>query len=140
MTPSHPRLKALGNQLIDIHIRLREQLADLREGVIRPRDLRTHCLAFCSAVREHHTDEDTGTFVALAAEFPELKPVLKVLERDHGQVAEILRSIEDLFTLEDADPAVVQGELDTLAALLETHFVYEEKKLFSALNSLGSGR
>jgi hypothetical protein len=29
-------------------------------------------------------------------------------------------------------------ELDTLAALLESHFGYEEKKLVAALNSLGA--
>jgi hypothetical protein len=37
----------------------------------------------------------------------------------------------------DAD--VAARELDTLAALLETHLVYEEKKLVAALNSLRPG-
>lgn len=29
-----------------------------------------------------------------------------------------------------------RGELDTLAALIETHFTYEEKRLVGALNEL----
>ncbi|MFV2111030.1 hypothetical protein ACFHW0_01660 [Micromonospora sp. LOL_025] len=33
----------------------------------------------------------------------------------------------------------MRAELDTLAALLETHFVYEEKKLVGALNALTAG-
>jgi hypothetical protein len=34
------------------------------------------------------------------------------------------------------DPVGVRTELDSLAALLESHFGYEEKKLVAALNAL----
>ncbi|WP_176737986.1 hypothetical protein [Micromonospora inyonensis] len=34
------------------------------------------------------------------------------------------------------DPAAVRAELDGLAAVLESHFTYEEKKLVAALNAL----
>jgi hypothetical protein len=64
-TPIEPdgRIAALGNQLIDIHLSLREELARLREDAgawldgraERPRELLAHCLAFCSAVSRHHT-------------------------------------------------------------------------------------
>lgn len=37
-----------------------------------------------------------------------------------------------------ADPIRVRTELDSLAALLESHFGYEEKKLVAALNALGA--
>jgi hypothetical protein len=54
--------------------------------------------------------------------------VLAELSRDHRQIAEILDRLKDVSTM--------GVELDTLAALLETHLVYEEKKLVAALNKL----
>ncbi|MFJ2030705.1 hemerythrin domain-containing protein [Streptosporangium sp. NPDC087985] len=151
--PTEPdgRLTAFGNQLIEVHIWLREELTLLRENVDsyldgrgeRPRELRAHCLTFCSALSRHHTGEDNGVFPALAGHFPELRPVLQELERDHHVVTGILRSLEELLAgLEtDPDPAEarrVRAELDGLAALLESHFVYEEKQLVAALNSLSA--
>ena len=60
-------------------------------------------------------------------------------------VAGILRRLEELLgglgAEADPDPAEAQrvrAELDGLAALLESHFVYEEKKLVSALNTLSA--
>ena len=57
--------------------------------------------------------------------------------------AEILRRLQKLLggLGAQADPAGAQrvrGELDGLAALLESHFVYKEKRLVSALNSLSA--
>jgi hypothetical protein len=138
------RLRAFGNQLIEVHLWLREELAALREdaarlgGGARPRELRAHCLAFCSAVTRHHTGEDGGAFPELAERFPELRPVLDELRRDHLLVEDALRSLETLLDDPErqADPVTVQREIDSLAALMETHFVYEEKRLVSALNAL----
>lgn len=127
------RLVALGNQLVGIHIRLREQLAALREsqgpnqGQEPPRDLADHCAGFCEALTRHHEGEDTGAFVQLEAGFPELAPVLDELRRDHALIADALRRLRT---------AATRQELDTLAALLETHFTYEERKLVAALNKL----
>src|SRR5262249_11315269 len=87
---SSSRLAAFGTQLIEVHDWLRAELARLRSG-IGTRDLRAHCLTFCSAVTRHHTGEDSGAFVTLAADFPALRPVLAELVRDHEQVAEMLR-------------------------------------------------
>jgi hypothetical protein len=116
-----PRLAALGNQLIEVHLELREQLRSLRGS------LPAHCLAFCAAVHGHHTAEDTSVFPRLAREHPELAPVLAELERDHQQIAEILRRLA-------AGPS--PDELAGLEALLESHFTYEERKLVAALNAL----
>ncbi|WP_238450008.1 hemerythrin domain-containing protein [Micromonospora sp. 4G55] len=135
------RLTALGNQLIEIHLWLREELAALRAGLdspTGPRDLRAHCLTFCSALTRHHTGEDGGAFRVLAEQAPQLRPVLDELAADHEVVAAVLRRVEELA----ADPAGVAGvraELDGLSALLESHFVYEEKKLVAALNAVRSG-
>ncbi|NUR31988.1 MAG: hemerythrin domain-containing protein [Catenulispora sp.] len=122
------RFAALGNQLIDIHIRLREQLAGLRAG---RGDLQVHCLAFCTAVTRHHTAEDADVFTTLAAEYPELSPVLAELRADHEIISAALVRLR-------ADPS--PQELDTLAALLETHFTYEERKIVGALNRLTSDK
>ncbi|MFE1346824.1 hemerythrin domain-containing protein [Streptomyces sp. NPDC058757] len=147
------RLAAFGNQLVDVHLWLREELARLRSGLDallsgtgeRPRELRAHCLAFCSALTRHHTAEDRGVFPALAEAHPELRPVLDELAHDHVQVEETLVRLQALL---DGLPAAsaaplgpeearrVSGELDGLIALVESHFTYEEKKLVGALNAL----
>ncbi|NUT52529.1 MAG: hemerythrin domain-containing protein [Saccharothrix sp.] len=127
---------AFGNQLVQVHIALRERLAvlrdDLSDGALVA-DLRSHCLSFCAAVRRHHTAEDDGAFPVLAREHPELRPVLDELDRDHRIVAEALDS---LAALGDVDPAVLRRELDSVAALLETHFTYEERKIADLLSAL----
>ncbi|GGO09577.1 hypothetical protein GCM10010116_19320 [Microbispora rosea subsp. aerata] len=147
MTTSHGRLRAFGNQLIDVHIWLREELEDLRDnidaylaGEARPRELRAHCLAFCSALNRHHTGEDDGAFPELARHFPELRPVLEELRRDHRLVEDCLQRLQALADRlgPAADPVEVRRELDTLGALIETHFLYEEKRIVSALNALDS--
>jgi Hemerythrin HHE cation binding domain len=85
------RLTAFGNELIEIHVWLREELARLRADVgsyldgrgERPRDLKVHCLSFCSALTRHHAGEDVGAFPLLAKASPELRPVIAQLEDDH---------------------------------------------------------
>ena len=132
------RLQGFGNQLIEYHQRLREQLDVLREGAEPDgKDLITHCLSFCGALTRHHTGEDNGAFPALAAEYPELRPVLEELGRDHVLIAAAVRRLEKLA---DLDPAQRQTELDTVAALVETHFTYEERKLVDAMNALDDER
>jgi hypothetical protein len=132
------RLMAFGHQLIDVHLWLREELAKLRENIdtggARPRDLRAHCLTFCSALDRHHNGENDGAFPRLAEQFPELRPVIEELRRDHRLVEASLRRLEAL--LDGGNPVEVRTELDSLAALMETHFVYEEKRIVSALNEL----
>ena len=158
-TTSEPgdRLAAFGNQLVDVHIWLREELSRLREDVDsflsdggdRPRNLRAHCLAFCTALTRHHTAEDQGVFPVLAEAYPALRPVLDELARDHEQVEAILTELQGLLDGLPADPGAgtapdpaevrrVRGQLDGLIALVESHFTYEEKKLVTALNELGT--
>jgi hypothetical protein len=145
METSHERLAAFGNQLIEVHLWLREELATLREDVdaylaggTRPRDLRAHCLTFCSALQRHHVGEDVGAFPVLAERFPELRPVLDELRRDHQLVEDSLTRLQALLDGlgRETDPVILRSELDSLAALMETHFVYEEKRILAALNAL----
>ena len=128
------RFRAYGNQLIDVHLRLREMLEDLREGVPPEAELGVHCLAFCAAVTRHHTAEDTGVFPILAARHPELRDFLAGLERDHVVIAGMLTRLS-AWAREPADPGG-RAELDGLAAVLETHFIGEEKRLAKVLDAL----
>lgn len=141
-TAEYARFRAYGNQLIGIHIGLRDMLDDLREGVVPDVDLGTHCRAFCAAVTRHHTGEDTGVFPVLAARHPELRDFLAGLERDHQVIAGLLTALTAaaarLHEESAADRvAAVHRELDGLAAVLETHFIGEEKRLVAVLNALG---
>jgi hypothetical protein len=130
----YTRLTALGNQLTETHVRLLDALDALRDGAPPPRELADHCLAFCAAVTRHHTEEDTAVFPFLAARHPELRDVLDGLERDHRMVAGMLGRVAELARDLDADGA--RAELDGLAALLESHFTWEEKRLVAALNAV----
>jgi hemerythrin-like domain-containing protein len=121
------RFRAYGNQLIQAHHELRDMLDDLREGLVPERELAAHCLAFCSAVTRHHTAEDRTLFPVLAARHPELRDFLAGLERDHQIIAGMLTRLAD-------GPS--QEELNGVAAVLETHFIGEEKRLAGVLNAL----
>ncbi|MDH2426010.1 hemerythrin domain-containing protein [Sphaerisporangium sp. TRM90804] len=143
------RLAGLGTQLLEVHVWLREMLEDLRDGVddyfdgkgLPPRDLRAHCLSFCTALTRHHTGEDRGAFPAIAEEFPELRKVLSDLRADHNQLDWLLGRLRGLLDSlpERPDPATaakVREEVTALSAIMQTHFIYEEKKLISVLNSM----
>ncbi|MEU4553178.1 hemerythrin domain-containing protein [Micromonospora violae] len=133
------RLAAVGNQMIEIHLWLSAELARLQTDLdARPsRDLRAHCLTLCAALGRHHTGEDAGAFRLLAEEAPELRPVIENLITDHEVVAGILERIEALLGGDAPVPvAQVRAELAGLAALLASHFRYEEKRLVAALNAL----
>jgi hypothetical protein len=122
------RFRAYGNQMIDTHMRLLDLLDDLRHGIAAADDdLAVHCLAFCTAVTRHHTTEDTTVFPLLAERHPQLRDFLAELERDHLIIAGILERLRDR---PDA------RELDGLAAILETHFIGEEKRLAGVLDAL----
>lgn len=145
------RLKALGNQMIEVHVWLLETLIKLRtelaadpDGSELPsRQLLTHCVAFCSALDAHHRGEDRSAFPALAQQFPALEPVLGQLKQDHEFMAEILRRIDELVdTLGSARLAGaaqvsrIRTEIEGLSAILESHLRYEEKKIANALKQL----
>ena len=121
----------------------REELACLREDLEshlaadrRPRDLRAHCLAFCCALTRHHTGEDDGVFPELAERFPELRSILDELRRDHSLIEDALHRLEAVLGHPGQDGDCLRRELDSVAALMETHFLYEEKRIVSALNTL----
>lgn len=141
------RLGAAAAQLRQIHAGLRQELAAVRAAVDdylagpapRPTvDLRRHCLSFCTALHAHHNRED-GVFPRLAGDFPELRPALDRLSREHEVVSElnekITKLVTDLGENDHADPAAISQELARLTTALETHFTYEEAHLAPALDA-----
>jgi hypothetical protein len=129
------RLTAYGNQLVETHIRLRDALDDLRDGVPPGRDPATHCLAFCEAVTAHHTGEDAEMFPLLAARHPELRELLDGLKRDHVMIAQLLGNLAAVAADRDRTALEVEG----LSAILGSHFAWQEKRLVAILNEVRPG-
>lgn len=147
MSTDSNRARALGRELIDTHNWLRgelkrvaRELDDYREddsAVLPLRELRGHCLAFCRALTNHHTNEDETAFPVLAQRFPELAPVLTELATDHRLVADIVTRMTTLLADVTADNlAAVRGEIAGLSAILESHFQWEERRITAALDEL----
>ncbi|MFX0577992.1 hemerythrin domain-containing protein [Nocardia nepalensis] len=142
------RARALGQELVRVHHWLRTELTRIRADVtayaagsdLRPTRLRTHCTAFCAALTRHHTSEDVAGFPALAEQFPELAPVLIELRKDHDLVGDILRRLTELVdSIGPNNADTVRRELDGLAAILESHFRWEERRLIEAFDALEMG-
>ncbi|MEU1204959.1 hemerythrin domain-containing protein [Nocardia sp. NPDC005825] len=148
MSTDRTRVRALGRELIDTHNWLRGELKRVageldehrEDNPVRPlRELRGHCLAFCRALTNHHTNEDETAFPVLAQRFPELAPVLAELGADHRLVAEILTRMTSLLTDVTVDNLVaVRGEVAGLSAILESHFQWEERRITAALDELSA--
>jgi deazaflavin-dependent oxidoreductase (nitroreductase family) len=138
------RNRAIGEYLVRVHDELRGELATVRKEVdeflggrtvaVRlGKQLSTHCLAFCDALRVHHTRED-GAFTEFEKQFPELRPALDRLRREHHVVAGTLTELQALLAnLGATDADRVRDELERLASGLEEHFAYEEEQLLPAL-------
>ncbi|MEU9345394.1 hemerythrin domain-containing protein [Streptomyces sp. NPDC048278] len=136
------RAVALSRQLARAHDELRRRIREIRTGLghRRPDDdvLLTHCLAFCTALSSHHQGEDDGLFAQLRRERPDLAPTIANLVEDHGLISSILSRVSEL-----ADKAAgphgsaleeIGRELDGLAAIMESHFRYEERTISEALD------
>lgn len=131
------RADALGAQLVRVHRSLRDRLRSLRRQFVPGDhaplgdDLLQHCPGFRAAVHTHHAGEDGALFSAPRAARPEPAGVVDNLTEDHRLVAGLLARPR-------GDPASVVGELDGLAAILQNHFAYEERRIASALDALGT--
>lgn len=141
-TAQNNRITAWSTQLGQAHDTLRHQLQQLQENLDDPDaghpELITHCLAFCSALTTHHVGEDDGMFVDLLRARPDLEPVIANLVQDHRMIATIVASGRDLAT--EAGGATTERrkaigrELNGLAAIVESHFSYEERAISDALD------
>ncbi len=141
------RTVALSRQLVLAHDELRRLIKDLKAGARHRRtggdSLATHCLAFCSALETHHRGEDDGLFAQLVRERPELAGTITKLVEDHGLISSILTRLAELAqqtaAADGAGPGpgpdeAIGRELDGLAAIMESHFRYEERVIGEALD------
>ncbi len=140
---SPDRAAALSVQLAQAHQELRRQINQLRtsRGQRSPGNdvLLGHCLAFCTALTSHHQGEDTGMFADLLRQRPDLATTVANLTEDHKMIAGILRRVAELADEADRSPgdglAKISRELDGLAAIMESHFSYEERAVSEALDA-----
>lgn len=137
-----PRLVAWRRQLLDAHNRLRLALSTAqdaaRDGRGIPdasRDLLLFCHGFCIALGGHHRGEDALLFPALVAEHPEVGPVVDKLRQDHDMIATLLTRF-DAAVRSAAPPATLAQHLEGFAAIMESHFRFEERALEPLLDEL----
>lgn len=136
------RLVAWSRELRAVHTRLREALHVTREALDdgdsaapAARDLLLYCHGFCTALTGHHEGEDRELFPAIAAQHPELRETLRSLEQDHSMIAHLLSGLQEALD-RSASPVELAQHLEGVAAIMESHFRYEERQLLAVLEAL----
>ncbi|MEV0457360.1 hemerythrin domain-containing protein [Catellatospora methionotrophica] len=141
-SPHGDRTVAFSLQLQRAHQELRRRVREIRANIgdrTLPDDvLAHHCLAFCSALTEHHRGEDEGMFADVLRARPDLAPTVAKLVEDHGWITSILTRVDSLATRAaqspGADLEAIGRELDGLTAIMDSHFNFEERVLSAALD------
>lgn len=87
------------------------------------------------ALDGHHRGEDTLLFPALAAQHPEIARVVSMLTRDHELIAALLARF-DAAVRSTESPATLALHLQGIAAIMESHFRFEERELEPLLDRL----
>ncbi|WP_240195543.1 hemerythrin domain-containing protein [Nocardioides faecalis] len=133
------RLVAWSREMRGVHDRLREALRVTREAVAQgdpaetaTRDLLLFCHGFCTALTRHHEGEDRELFPAIAAAHPHLRETLRYLEQDHLMIAHLLGGLQEAVE-QSVSPAELDRHLEGIAAIMESHFGYEERQLLTVL-------
>jgi hemerythrin-like domain-containing protein len=136
------RLVAWSQELRRVHTRLREALAVTQKAVaegasghVATRELLLYCHGFCAALDGHHRGEDHTLFPAISAAHPELGPVLRKLEQDHSMIGHLLGGLREASDRE-APRNELELHLEGIAAIMESHFRYEERQLLAVLETL----
>ncbi|SDS53453.1 hemerythrin domain-containing protein [Actinopolymorpha singaporensis] len=136
------RLLAWSTELRRVHQRIREALRVTQEAVSAGhpseragRDLLLYCHGFCAALDGHHRGEDRTLFPAIEQAHPQLAPVLRALEGDHAVIAGLLGELR--AAVDRSAPAEeLDRHLEGVAAIMENHFRYEERRLLEVLETL----
>jgi hemerythrin-like domain-containing protein len=135
------RLIAWNRELAAVHQRLRRALRLARDAldsgdVASARaDLMLYCHGFCAALSGHHVSEDAALFPELSARHPALRPVIAKLEQDHEMIASLVTRFDHALAT-SAAPDELSLHLDGIAAIMESHFRYEERQLLDTLSTL----
>jgi hemerythrin-like domain-containing protein len=139
---SADRLIAWDAELRAAHFRLREALVVAQEAVAAgdgapdaASDLLLYCTGFCVALDGHHRSEDATLFPALAAEHPELVPVIEKLMQDHSMLSQLLGALRTAVERQE-EAAVIKRHIDGISAIMESHFRFEEREVLEPLRSL----
>lgn len=125
-----------------VHARLRDALTVTREALadgdpVAPatRELLLFCHGFCAALAGHHQGEDDHLFPALVAAHPDLADTIRYLRQDHSMIAHLLTSLQAAVD-RGGTPTDLDRHLEGVAAIMESHFRYEERQLLSVLETL----
>lgn len=136
------RLVAWGHELRRMHGRLREALAVTRAEVDAAGaaaavhgDLLMFCHGFCTALTSHHQGEDRELFPAIAAAHPEVADTLRALRQDHSMIEYLIGALQKAMAA-SASAQEVDRHLEGIAAIMESHFRYEERALLTVLDTL----
>ena len=138
------RLIAWHRELSAAHTRLRAALQLAQDSLTdshladphrASRDLLLYCLGFCAALGGHHRSEDARLFPELVGRHPELDETIAYLKQDHSMIAYLLAGLQNAVG-RSATPAELDRHLEGIAAIMESHFRYEERQLASVLEIL----
>jgi hemerythrin-like domain-containing protein len=135
------RLVAWNDELILAHGKLRAALEVAQDalhggGLESTRaDLLLYCHGFCVALGGHHVGEDANLFPELRARHPELQRTIVALEQDHAMIGTLLAQFERAIESSESAEALAL-HLEGLAAIMESHFRYEERQLLDVLETL----
>jgi len=137
-----PRLVAWRRQLLEAHAHLRLALrtaedaarisADIADA---SRDLLLYCHGFCVALDGHHRGEDALLFPALVEQYPAAARVVSMLRQDHDMIATLLAEFDSAVRSRES-PATLALHLEGVAAIMESHFRFEERELEPLLDQL----
>lgn len=159
---NHHNLVAIHDHLRGELRQIRQAVDDVASGELEPAAARgminrltmrqnrwtlgSFCAAYCRVVTIHHTIEDTHMFPALAAQAPELDPVLRRLEAEHEVIADVLDRFDRTLVLlvddKNGGGSATDGLSETrqvadeLSDLLLSHLGYEEDELEQGLGLL----
>lgn len=130
-------------ELRSVHERLRKALSITQEGLASgeppggsaTRDLLLFCHGFCAALTGHHEGEDRELFPAIAAAHPELRDTLRKLEQDHSMIGHLIGGLQAAVD-SAASSDELSRHLEGIAAIMESHFRFEERQLLSVLETL----
>lgn len=134
------RLVAWHRELRAAHDRLRDALRAAQaalddDAYAASRDLLLYCYGFCTALAGHHRGEDAILFPELAARRPDLRPVLGKLRQDHDMIGSLLGQLEAAVQ-SGASRQQLERHLEGIAAIMESHFRFEERQLLEVLATL----
>ncbi len=136
------RLIAWADEMRRVHDRLRKALRVTQEAIAAgdpaepaARDLLLFCHGLCAALTGHHEGEDRSLFPAIGAAHPELRDTIRYLEQDHSMIGHLLGGLQAAVD-QAATPEDLGKHLEGIAAIMESHFRYEERKLLGVLESL----